>query len=354
MIQLKDELRIEKIQGKYMKKLLLLLTVLVGCGQSMPAAEIIDDQNSYNQMGYSSPSEISPDKTSKGIWDVANVCDTFERRVTKDNKSRYRRIRVPWTKEDRKRTKQLAKTIAQEMGADPRYLLLAMARGSGYNPHAIHILNPDIEAHVNAYKKFRWSEKKEKRLAEIVSAGPQSYSDKRYYKAKRDLRRVQTYKDNPYYEQRVTYDVVMPNGDRYKESMPVFNYGTGPLDMNSVYFVKHWDKNSPPWIFCSHQGIPAFITMIWALRKSQKECISLEKQGKLPEGTGNTWGVIDRRYAVGRCKEPSQKFVNRAKKRGLDPNGKARLGKKWPRETTNRQEILEHMINKAKEQGLID
>jgi len=321
------------------KSLFLLTSFLVSCGSPIPHANKIDNFETpiENRSNFSFNIPDEP-KEKEEVWEIPYVCDRFEY-VANEKKSHYRRIRGKWTNKDKARNRKLARMVAHEMGTDSRYLEIAMERGSGFNPHAIHILNPDLSAHKNAYSDYFWSKNKEGILRSIIENGPKT---KGYYKARRDLKRISIYKDNPFYKRDIRYYIITKEGERHLSRMPFFHYGYGPLDMNSVYYTKKWDKNAPPWIMCNNDGIVAFITMIWSLREYQEEC-------------GDSWGVIDRRYARGKCqKEASQAFRRRARnqKAGLDPDAPANLGKKYSRHTTDRKKMLEHMVSLAEKECL--
>jgi hypothetical protein len=313
----------------------------------VPAADEIGNfetviESSEFEQNYAIPKQEKP-KNIKHDWELPYVCDRFEY-IANEKKSYYKRIRGRWTRKDVKRNKKLARMVANEMGADYRFLEIAMERASGFNPHVIHILNPDIEAHKDAYSDYYWTKEKEESYRRTIDKGPRTEG---FYEARRDLARILVYKNNPFYKKNISYDIVTPDGKRHPEGMPFFHYGYGPLDMNSVYYTKRWDKNAPPWIMCNHDGIIAFVTMIWSLREYQEEC---EAKGK-----GDTWGVVDRRYARGKCGEASQAFRRRARaqKKGLDPDARARLGKKYSADHTGRDDLLEFLLEKAQEECLL-
>lgn len=275
-------------------------------------------------------------------WNLPYQCDEMKI-VYKKGETRRLRVRKPFTKADKKRVRSLARFVAREMGADPRSLLVKMDRGASSNPHAIHILNEDIEADRQSYLNYRWSQNRENMYKQTLET--ESTKNKKYWTAKIGLERIQIYKNNPYYNDRFEFDVVVRDGSIVKDMHPYFALKYGPLDMQAVGYTKYWDTQAPPWIMCNHDGIIAFITGIWASREHQKDCLSTIGDG--------SYGVLDRRYARGRCTQPSRAYINRAKKYGLDYTKKAKLGKKWPQATTDRKEILEYMIRKARAKGLL-
>lgn len=276
-------------------------------------------------------------------WELPNVCDTYELVYRRGKRHPYyRKIKHKVTKEDRVRAKKLARLVAREMGADYRLLWLWISRGSSGNPHTIHILNSDRKADWRAWRSYQWSPDKEKRYRDMM----QKYGaqDSRFWWAKHRLAKIQVYKSNPWFDD--TFDVKIVDGEYTgKTEHPYFAMKYGPLDMSAVGYTKIWSREAPPWIMCNDDGLIAYITAIWAMRDFQSECKS-----QVDHGDGA--GVIDRRYARGHCLPASKNFVKRAKVYKIDPNKRYRLGKRWPRKTTDRKEIWEYMKRRAVETGI--
>lgn len=292
----------------------------------------------------SPPAEIEdkPVAHNKVSWEMANQCETFRVVYSKKGNINYKRNRQKMTKEERKNTYKLMRLVTREMGVDwlgQQMFSTWMDWASHGNHRVIHILNQDLQAHRGAYRKFDWSKYREKRARETLAT--KSAQDGEWWKAKEELRRILIYKNNPYYHQSVEYEVVFSNGNTTIDYKPVFQLGYGAFDMNAVYYTKYWSHNAPPWYACAHGGIPQFIVAVWAARDFQKQC-------------GGSAGEISHRYGKGKCGPATKDFRKRANGRKFDPDKRPRLGKKYPKEDTDRGELLDHMIKRAVEEGLLD
>lgn len=278
--------------------------------------------------------------------DVPYQCEEFEVHVRDDGSLRYKRKRQPWTKADRQRFKKLVSLVAEEMGAEPRLFTSWALRESTFRPTAIHVLNNDVEASSSSWQRHKYDPIVEAELGALMKeAGPQ---DKRYWKAKAKLSRITRFKGNKYFDAKVEYDTIYPNGERETHSQSRWAYGYGPFGFNPSYFVQVWDAKAPPWIFCSEDGVIAIVTAVWAARNNAAECKSL--------GYGDSYETVNRRFSSGHCEprpERAHFFRKRARSAGLDPSRKAKLGTKWPRDTTDRGEVLQHMRRRAREEGLL-
>ncbi len=299
---------------------------------------------------FSSPAEntstTQPSVVTVTPWNLSNQCDTYKLVFQKHKVYPYhRKVKHKWTKQDKKRARNLARLVAREMGADSRLLLLWMDRGSSSNPHTIHILNRDRKADWNAWLSHRWSQKEDDRLVGIMAGT--SPQNSKWWNAKGKLARIRVYKNNPYYHKNFEVEEEYPDGGKGLGQHPHFAMKYGPLDMSAVGYTRIWSSKAPPWIMCNDDGLIAYITAIWAMREFQRECT-----GQVDHHDGA--GVIDRRYARGRCMSPSKSFLKRAAARRyqLDPDKRLRLGRKWSRGDTDRMEIWLHMKKRAVEEGI--
>jgi hypothetical protein len=231
------------------------------------------------------------------------------------------------------------------MGAEPRLIRTWALRESSYRPHALHLLNPDIEAATSAWQRLYYSPQEEAELEAVLAST--SKQDRRYWEAKARLGRIRTFRDNDFLDERVAFEVVEPDGTVSSGTEPAWAFGYGPFGMNPAYFVPVWDATAPPWVFCDEDGLIAIITAVWAARTSQRDC---DRQG-----FGGSYAVVDRRFGQGHCSEvgPEAKFRTRADRMGIDPDARAKLGTKWKRTETDRSEILAHMRARALEAGLL-
>jgi hypothetical protein len=291
------------------------------------------------------PDEASETETSPQR-DAAppNRCERLRVKIDANGRRRYQRIRRPWTHSDQDRFAKLVSLVAAEMGAEPKLLRAWAQRESSYRPTAIHVLNQDVEAATSAWRKLYYSPTEEAQLEAVMAEAGQR-SD-RYWKAKARLQKIRTFRGNRFLDDHVEYELVEPDGTVSRGTEPAWAFGYGPFGFNPAYFVPIWDAQSPPWIFCDEDGLAAIVTAVWAARTSQRDC---ERQG-----FGGSYAVVNRRFGTGHCAEvgPNAKFRTRARRLGLDPNARARLGSKWKRASTDRAEILAHMRTRAREAGL--
>jgi hypothetical protein len=257
-------------------------------------------------------------------WDsYPNVCETFTviegtKRVRNKNTGklqypiRYKRNRYDRKRSDQRRTREIIRLVAREMGADEagQYLVDMIAHHeSSWNPEAIHILNRDLEANLDAWENFSYDAGREKQLEEKLRTT--SAKTKEFWKIKAQLADLRLYKGNAYWNSQLEYVHQIPertlHGETTKEievveRRSVWAYGYGLFGMNSVLYMHVFDKTAPPWVLCGDEGIVAVVTAIWALREQQADCEYLT--GKNPDkyGTdgGSARGVI-RRFARGHC-----------------------------------------------------
>nr|MCH9683353.1 hypothetical protein [Deltaproteobacteria bacterium] len=274
-----------------------------------------------------------------------NRCERFRVREDETGRRRYQRIRADWDDDDRRRFARLVTLVAKEMGAEPRLLRAWALRESTYRPSAVHVLNPDIEAATAAWRRLHYSAEEEAELLAVLET--ESARGSRYWKAKARLHQVQTFRDNRYLDDRVTLDVVAPDGSGVRETQSAWAFGYGPFGFNPAYFVPVWDAREPPWVFCDDDGLVAIITAVWAARTAQRECRA--------KGFGNSYAVVNRRFSQGHCGpvSPTARFRGRARRIGLNPDARARLGTRWKRAETDRAQIHAYMRHKAIGAGLL-
>lgn len=274
-----------------------------------------------------------------------NRCERLRMHIGEGGRRRYKRIRRPWTRADQQRFAQLVGLVAREMGADPRLIRVWAMRESSYRPHAMHVLNPDVEAATAAWRRLHYSAKEEAELMALMEQV--GARNPRYWQAKARLHRVQTFRDNAYLDDVVVFEVVTSDGERSTGSEPAWAFGYGPFGFNPAYFVPVWDSRSPPWVFCEDDGLVAIITAVWAARTAQRECEA--------QGFGGSYASVNRRFSKGHCGPVAQhaNFRARARRLGLDPDARAKLGRKWKRTQTDRDEILRSMRSKAVAAGLL-
>lgn len=297
--------------------------------------------------GAPEPSEDEDDVLSHAgpvVLDATNRCERFRLNL-EGGRPRYQRIRRRWTEQDRRRFASLVSLVATEMGAEPRLFRAWAMRESSYRPHALHVLDPDIEAATAAYRRLRYSATEEAELLEVLASV--SARDPAYWEAKARLRRVRTFRDNDYLDAMIPLEVLAPDGTASWGSEHAWAFGYGAFGFNPAYYVPVWDARAPPWVFCQDDGLVAIITAVWVARAAKREC---EGQG-LP----GTYAVVDRRFSRGHCAlaSPGARFRQRAQRLGLDPDAPARLGTRWMRAQTDRAEIHGFMRRRAVEEGLL-
>ncbi|TPV95381.1 MAG: hypothetical protein B7733_10270 [Myxococcales bacterium FL481] len=277
---------------------------------------------------------------------VPNHCEDFTVVENSRGQLRYRRNRRSWTRADQRGFRRLVGMVASEMGAEPRLFQLWSLRESSHRPTAIHVLNPDLEGAVKAWERHLYRPDRALELGEMM----RNYGAKRreYWQAKAELDRRQTFRQNPHYLEELEFDFLGAHGDRQRRRASRWSFGYGPFGFNPTYFVPVWDQTAPPWVFCSEGGIVAIVTAVWAAREHQAECRS--------QGMGESYSVVNRRFSSGHCRpRPGREamFARRARIQGLDPSRTARLGRRWPSESTDRAAIVAHMRARARADGLL-
>lgn len=282
-------------------------------------------------------------------WDLPNQCERIDRKVWSKKRERYyyKRDRHSYTHEDRRRVRAVIKLVAEEMGADHRYLWVKSIIEASGNPEAIHILNPDFEANRMTWRRFTYSERREKQLEDLKAKhGARS---KVFWRAKAELHRIRKYKGNPYWEDTQTVEVQGGPGRKKKrpdETPSIWSWGYGLYGMNSVYYTEDWHPHAPPWILCAEDGLIATVIEVWALRHGLQECVA--------QGYENNWDTANRRVSRGKCDvhTPGPKYVHWADQMGLVRTDAPKLGTKWDRKTSDRQQLLDHMRKRVEEECL--
>lgn len=337
-----------------MHRFLAIATFLVflSCGPSVgspvgksPTAILDSFSLSVPELG-GSADPVSPTPTDEARHALPYGCDKFEVVVMKDGRTRHRRLRKRWTAADQKRFSRLVRMVAREMGADPALIGLWSMRESSHNPNAIHVLNPDLESSRVSWRKYRWDPDRAEQLERAMASS--SARDDAYWKAKAELSRIQTFRDNPYFDHVIDHRVVLPDGTKYTSSRSSWAYGYGAFGFNPTYFLPTWDPTMPPWVFCDAYGIPAIVTAIWSARKHQRECEA--------QGFGGSYLVVNRRYSSGHCRDRGSEraFERRARSAGIVPGDRAELGSRWPASSTDRQEIVRHMVDRARRENILE
>lgn len=298
--------------------------------------------------------------------DYPNMCETFtvfEGTIDKRThraKVRFKRNRFNRKRSERYRSRDLVRLVAKEMGASEALLQMIAHHESTWNPEAIHILNPDLEANQKAWEKYSYHPSDEKALELQLSTT--SKQDPVYYDRKRKLSQMRLYKGNPFWGAKLAYDYVMPEEtfeggevkpeERLKEWRNVWGYGYGLYGMNGILFTHMWDKEAPPWILCGDEGIVATVVAVWSLRKAQRECDNLSAKDPEKYGTeGGTYEAVIFRFARGKCPTKKSKRLGKAWRKlmaeykphekngktvGIDFTARAELGeKKFPRWKTH-------------------
>lgn len=234
----------------------------------------------------------------------------------KNGKRKYSRR---FTHSDKRRTRRIIQQVAREMGANSRLFTIWALRESSYRPWKRHRLNPDREAAWVAWNRHRWTKSREKHYKTVMQTNSAKDGTQAYWQAKAGLRRILSYKDNPTF------------GAPYRWST-----GLGLYGMQPIYHVKRWDPNAAPEILCD--PIVATVVAVWAARTVRNNCVS--------KGFDDTYETVNRGYSSGSCKlrpKFAKYFLKRAVRNGLDPKAAPRLGRKWKRSETDRDEILAHM-----------
>jgi len=344
-----------------------------------------------------------------------NVCETFNiiqstTRVRGKKKKwhypvRYKRNRYKRAYSERRRTRKLVEFVAEEMGVTrPEFFAAFAMHESTWNPEAIHILNPDLQANQRAWTRHTYTRAEEFELEEkLAKADAQK---REYWRIKSQLADIRLYKGNTHWHDRLAYDYIIPEHtiaqhtmkvDGEKQIIPeqiipeqiipeqimvqsqnVWGFGYGLYGHYSVGYVKNWDSKAPPWILCAEEGILATIVQVWAARANTAECDALTAKNPEKWGTdGGSYRGVLRRLAKGRCSNKRLGKVWRGliqehstipweehaefglekwsqwemkKKRGKWVYKLDKDRKKIP---TDRQVILAHMVKKARAKGLM-
>jgi len=301
--------------------------------------ETVSEGEAVDEEPSDADSTGAPPQPGAQWMDYPNVCETFtviegtSRVKDKGGKMvyplRYRRNRFDRKRSHQKRTKEIILLVAKEMGADEagQHLVAMMAHHeSSYNPEAIHILNRDLTANLEAWELHSYDRGREIQLEEKLKVT--SAKTKKFWSIKAQLADLRLYKGNPFWDSELAFLHKIPertlHGETTKaievtEHRSVWAFGYGLFGMNSVLFTHVWDREAPPWILCGDEGIVAVVTAIWALRAQQEDCAFLS--GKNPEKYGtngaNAEGVIQR-FARGHC---SDKKLGKAWQRLMDDYG---------------------------------
>jgi hypothetical protein len=255
--------------------------------------------------------------------DYPNACETFtviegSKRVKNEKTGkmkyplRFKRNRFKRKRSDQRRTRELIRLVAQEMGANEagQYLVDMIAHHeSSWNPEAIHILNRDLDKNLEAREHFSYDAGREKQLQQKLQTT--SAKTPVFWKIKAELANLRMYKGNPFWNAQLEYAHKIPERTlhaetteamEFTERRSVWGYGYGLFGMNSVLYTHVFDKTAPPWVLCGDEGIIAVVTAIWALREQQSDCAYLTNKNPERWGTngGNARGVVHR-FASGHC-----------------------------------------------------
>lgn len=264
--------------------------------------------------------------TTNPWHDYENACETFtviEGTKRVKNKQgqrvwpvRHKRNRYKRKRSDQYRTRNLIKMIVKEMGGDAdaqRVVSMIAMHETSWNPEAIHILNPDLEANQKAFARHSYNRSNELAIEARMRQVSQKTNKDGYYDLKARLHDIRVYKDNPHWEDELQYIYKIPEREyqgeqlpasEWKDSRSVWAFGYGLFGMNAVLFTHLWDHEAPPWILCGDEGIEATIAAVWALRRNQTECDNLTEQDSEKWGSdgGSARGVV-RRFGRGRCSD---------------------------------------------------
>lgn len=330
--------------------------------------------------------EETPEIVESDPWaDLPNVCETFSAHqgVPKHNKRKgrrvaqinYRRNRYAYTISDQKRTKEIIRLVAREMGvAEPDFFVAMAAHESSFHPEAIHILNEDLAANKKSWERHNYTAAREASLRAKLSQS--SARGDGFWKTKSTLSTLLTYKDNPHWNTRIEYDLVVPGrtlrdgtttpSTTVRGTKSVWSLGYGLYGHNAVLYTKTWSPSAPPWVLCAHQGIIDTIVEVWVARAAARECEQLSSSNPAKYGhDGDSYLGTLRRLATGRCSaKPLKRQWQHLLAEYGDPRGRsvrggsvpwgrsADFGKKWP-STSDRGVVLAHMLRRAEEEGLL-
>lgn len=345
--------------------------------------------------------DVSPTPaTPASRWaSYPNTCETFtviqspDRIRGKDGKwhypVRYKRNRYDRGRSDRARTKKLIEFVAKEMGVKhPEFFVAFALHESTWNPEAIHILNPDLEANHNAWERHTYNQAEEAELEEKLKHA--NARKKEFWSIKAKLADLRLYKGNQHWFDKLGYDYVVPehtvkvNGElttveeqRMRQSKTVWGFGYGLYGMNAVGFVRIWDREAPPWILCADEGVVATIVAVWSARAAMNECDNLSAKNPEKYGSeGGTYKGVVRRIGRGHCSDKRLGKVWRRLFKEYDSvpwDSPADFGDKWPRYEmkkkrgkwvykkdangkkipTDREAVLAYMLEKAEAKGFL-
>jgi hypothetical protein len=256
--------------------------------------------------------------------------------------------------------------VVREMGGDreaQQLIAMIASHESSHNPQAIHILNPDREANQKAWVRHRYDAAQERRLLDKMAST--SANSPEYWTHKAQLRDLQLYKDNPYWDENLVYLRKIPErlqgshvtpAAEFPEISSVWSFGYGLYGMNAVLFTHYWDTTAPPWVLCD-DGIIATVVAVWSLREAQKECDLLTQKSSERWGSdgGTSYGVV-RRFARGHCsdKKLGPVWTDLMKTYHIETESRPNLGKKFPWKETDRVELLNHLREQARKENLLN
>lgn len=317
--------------------------------------------------------------------DVDNVCESFtavqgeprysKKKGRKTTPIHFKRNRYAYPVSDQKRTKDLIRLVAREMGvAEPDFFVAMAAHESSFHPEAIHILNEDLSANNKSWERHNYTAAREAELLNRLEHTDAKKSS--FWKIKSALSSLRTYRGNPFWDARIEYDFVIPSrtladgkktaAQTVKMTKSAWALGYGLYGHNAVLYTKTWSTEAPPWILCSHQGIVDTIVEVWVARSVVRECEELSSTDPAKYGKeGGTYLGALRRLGTGRCSDKPLKrqwqllLAEYGDEKNATTRGggvpwqrKADFGKKWPA-SSNRDEILAHMLRRAEEEGLL-
>ncbi len=283
---------------------------------------------------------------ARSVVGVDNRCEDFAVFEKRDGRLRHRRNRRAWPRDQQARFSDLVKLVADEMDADARLFQIWSLRESSHRPSAIHVLNPDLMGAAKAWNRHLYRPARALELqAEMDRYGAKTA---KYWAARAEIARMNVFRHNRFYLDQLEFDFHTSPGEVQKRKRSQWAYGYGPFGFNPTYYVPVWDSNAPPWVFCDAGGVVAVVTAVWAARSAQREC--------RVRGKGSSYVVVNRRFSSGHCR-PRPKhdavFARRARAIRLQPDRRARRGKLWPRATTDRVEVVQHMRRRAEAEGLM-
>lgn len=346
--------------------LAVLLSLLLQCG---PTRDVLHEEMLLTtETPTLAPSSAVPRKEvvapvrripERSDSSVPNHCEGLVAvQVTRDGRTRtvHRRDRYVRTKEDRRRTKDLIRLVASEMGVrHPDFFVDVAMHESTLNPEAIHILNPDEEANQRAWSRHTYTRAKERMLEAAISRS--SARERPHYEAKRRLAAIRRYKDNPYWYDDLVFPFVVDGGATdTTDRRSVWSFGYSLYGHNAVLYMPYWDSDAAPWVLCSHEGIVATIIEVWAARKAAATCASLTSKDAERWGRdGGSYRGALRRLARGHCGNERLGAAWRKimEKSSVPWGDHADFGQKFSRKTSDPNEVLDHMLARAREEGVL-